>query len=359
MKYNNINENKFSEYLNRWLEGIEDELYFWYSVISDNEKWNSHVANRKPQKTTYNSLGIKKILDVGSGPTSIWIPDTDKFIIACDPLAEYYKSMMDIFNRKTIVEPLFCFSERLYEKFQHNTFDIVTMRNALDHSFFPMITIYNLIYVCKIGGKVILRHSKNEALRENYTGFHQFNVDIIDNRAILWNENTNIDVEELIYKIANVSSYKEIINDREFIIIELIKTCDFNILEYTNYNYYLDKYIFMEISQFLSNHAINLINNKLNCKNIEYKKINKNYIFQTSRYFSNNNFELSNSKLDILIYKIDKIIESISWWIPVKKWRDNFREKFKIRTGQDRTGQDRTGQDRTGQDRTGQDTCNV
>ena len=29
-------------------------------------------------------------------------------------------------------------------------------------------------------------------------------------------------------------------------------------------------------------------------------------------------------------YKIDKIIESISWWIPIRKWRDNFRNKFKM-----------------------------
>ena len=29
-------------------------------------------------------------------------------------------------------------------------------------------------------------------------------------------------------------------------------------------------------------------------------------------------------------YKIDKIIESISWWIPIRKCRDNFRNKFKM-----------------------------
>ena len=27
----------------------------------------------------------------------------------------------------------------------------------------------------------------------------------------------------------------------------------------------------------------------------------------------------------------DEYVKKISWWIPVKKWRDSFRSKFKIR----------------------------
>ena len=28
--------------------------------------------------------------------------------------------------------------------------------------------------------------------------------------------------------------------------------------------------------------------------------------------------------------KINKVVDSLAWWIPVRKWRDNFRNKFKI-----------------------------
>ena len=36
------------------------------------------------------------------------------------------------------------------------------------------------------------------------------------------------------------------------------------------------------------------------------------------------NFENINN----LEYKIDKLIDTLAWWIPIKKWRDNFRNKF-------------------------------
>ena len=32
--------------------------------------------------------------------------------------------------------------------------------------------------------------------------------------------------------------------------------------------------------------------------------------------------------IDILNYKIDKLIDTLAWWIPVRKWRDGFRDKF-------------------------------
>ena len=36
---------------------------------------------------------------------------------------------------------------------------------------------------------------------------------------------------------------------------------------------------------------------------------------------------ISNDRLDD---KVNKLIDTLAWWIPVRKWRDNFRNKFKI-----------------------------
>ena len=33
---------------------------------------------------------------------------------------------------------------------------------------------------------------------------------------------------------------------------------------------------------------------------------------------------------DRLYNKVNKLIDTLAWWIPVRKWRDNFRNKFKI-----------------------------
>ncbi|WP_302272793.1 hypothetical protein [Brachyspira aalborgi] len=33
-------------------------------------------------------------------------------------------------------------------------------------------------------------------------------------------------------------------------------------------------------------------------------------------------------RLNNIEYKIDKLIDTLAWWIPIRKWRDNFRNKF-------------------------------
>ena len=48
---------------------------------------------------------------------------------------------------------------------------------------------------------------------------------------------------------------------------------------------------------------------------------------------------------------ITKIINDLVWWIPVKKWRENFRDKFKIRPDQTRPDQTRPDQTRPDQTR--------
>ncbi|MBW5393386.1 glycosyl transferase, partial [Brachyspira pilosicoli] len=42
---------------------------------------------------------------------------------------------------------------------------------------------------------------------------------------------------------------------------------------------------------------------------------------------------------DAIIEEYEKIINKITWWIPIKKWRERFRAKFKIRPDQTRPDQ--------------------
>ena len=41
----------------------------------------------------------------------------------------------------------------------------------------------------------------------------------------------------------------------------------------------------------------------------------------------NNDYNIENYSKSIN-KKIDTLINFISWWIPIRKWRDNFRNKF-------------------------------
>ena len=41
------------------------------------------------------------------------------------------------------------------------------------------------------------------------------------------------------------------------------------------------------------------------------------------------NNEKSEIDFDATIYeRFDRLLNSIAWWIPIRKWRDNFRNKF-------------------------------
>lgn len=53
-----------------------------------------------------------------------------------------------------------------------------------------------------------------------------------------------------------------------------------------------------------------------------------NIMLVNKKFFINdkNLIESKNDKLD----RLNKIVDTLAWWIPVRKWRDNFRNKFKI-----------------------------
>ncbi|WP_198391156.1 O-methyltransferase [Brachyspira pilosicoli] len=51
------------------------------------------------------------------------------------------------------------------------------------------------------------------------------------------------------------------------------------------------------------------------------------------------------------INNIDTTVDKIAWWIPVKKWRESFRAKFKVRPDQTRPDQTRPDQTRPDQTR--------
>ena len=53
-----------------------------------------------------------------------------------------------------------------------------------------------------------------------------------------------------------------------------------------------------------------------------------NIMLVNKKFFINdkNLIESKNDKLD----RLNKIVDTLAWWIPIRKWRDNFRNKFKI-----------------------------
>lgn len=248
-----------------WLNGIIDEINFWDTLFStkgalcgaSEESWKEIISYERKFSLEIDLENLNtKFLDVGSGPYSSCGSLTNKTNLefyAVDPLASIYKKIKEKHNIKTKVIPETAMVENLSAKFQENTFDIVHMSNSLDHSFDPMLGIWQMLWVTKIGGKVILRHHQNEAENENYIGFYQWNLSIEDGRFIIWRGNKRIDVEKEINQYAEIiaiekeAGNKVVIrkihpssfhsNQNFSILLEkfLDKICDFN------FNIYLKK----------------------------------------------------------------------------------------------------------------------
>merc|ERR1712129_140929 len=76
--------------------------------------------------------------------------------------------------------------ENLVKEFGIASFDNVHCTNALDHSHDPLRGIEQALRVVRGGRPVLLRHSRNEAEKNGYTGLHRWNLDVRGGRLVLW-----------------------------------------------------------------------------------------------------------------------------------------------------------------------------
>jgi hypothetical protein len=124
------------------------------------------------------------------------------------------------------------------------------MRNSLDHAFNPLIGIVQMLSICKIGGRVILQHAKNEAENENYEGFHQWNLCVNNSQFMLWRPQIEINVTETLKEYADFM-IKDTTDERFFTVV-LTKNkdipCDF---EYEKLDKIRNELIFKKLSELI------------------------------------------------------------------------------------------------------------
>lgn len=220
----------YKEYIDTWLGGIIDEIHFWEDyVFSPTGINHEDYMERRVKNTCFrleedlskligDSDENIKILDVGSGPCSRCGYKSNKYdldVIAVDPLAEIYNMLRERYHINSEIKIETGFVELLDKKFREESFDFVHMSNALDHAFDALYGLYELLYVCKIGGAVILRHHENEAENENYEGFHQWNLSVHNNEEsfIIWRDNVRYNVCELLKDVVDISIFPDLIEE--------------------------------------------------------------------------------------------------------------------------------------------------
>lgn len=165
-----------------------------------------------------------KILDVGSGPLpGLGVTHNGErlAVMGADPLAKAYQRMYQEFNVTPPIPMKLAFAEDLTAFFQKNEFDLVVCQNALDHTFDPWRALRQMIEVSKPDGFVLLRHARNEAENEGYSGLHQWNLDVSpDCDFIIWNKYSSLNVNQL---LANQVRIRLLKSSPQHIVVTLSK----------------------------------------------------------------------------------------------------------------------------------------
>lgn len=211
---------KKNDLINKWTKGIPYEVAFWNNVYRWKKTFNGLMAWANYGKTIcldnfdantfLISCNNPKVLDVGCGmsyaPGNYINKNGNNILIDIhyiDPLAHYFNRILKRYKRN-MPQIEFGMMEYLTSFYKENTIDLVIIQNALDHSAIPIKGIMEALAILKIGGVLYLNHHPKEAEKENYKGFHQYNITNENSRLIIYNKTERYDINEIIHGFASI-----------------------------------------------------------------------------------------------------------------------------------------------------------
>ena len=185
-----------------WQAGVQSEVDFWRAVLVGQQfpDFKRDVLQRLDPETPVSEhiipflpTGIPttelKILDVAAGPVSCigWkIRGERPQITPIDALATQYRALLDEFRLVPPAYTQLCDGENIDKLFAPDTFDLVHIRNALDHCYDAVAVMRNMLAVLKPGGMLIVCGYTDEAVFEKYVGLHQWNIRADNGQLIIW-----------------------------------------------------------------------------------------------------------------------------------------------------------------------------
>lgn len=202
----------------RWAEGIHNEVEFWRQVISgEGPNAHFHAELRERMRPDVEVLaylrkhlpaeGTPRILDVASGPvTNVgWMDGGRRVeVTAVDALADEFNALLDRHGLTPPVRTRRGDGETLDRMFPADHFDVVHIRNGLDHCYDPLRVLENALKVTRPGGAVFVVGYLNEAEHEAYVGLHQWNVDVRDGDIVIWRPGETHSLKTVFRKRAKV-----------------------------------------------------------------------------------------------------------------------------------------------------------
>jgi len=255
----------FDKQFNEWIKNIDEEVNYWKNdVLSENgmnHDYYLNICNTSVFDDSAIKPLIKKgaiVMDVGCGlisPYSNLLPSGEYInLIPVDALACFYNRMLsEKDHARDDYQCVFGMFEFLNLFFENDYADCIIINNALDHCIDPLRSLLSVIRVLKCGGSIFMRHTRATALLENYAGLHKWNLDVINNHFVIWNESNMIDVSEQFFDFADIEIKFNNTLEREGQILEIMIRKKKNIKEES----------YSDNSSVLLAHCIKSIMNKL------------------------------------------------------------------------------------------------
>jgi SAM-dependent methyltransferase len=76
------------------------------------------------------------------------------------------------------VRTVFAEAEKLTESFPENSFDLVSARNSIDHTYDPLEAIKQMLRCVKENHILAMDHVENEGNNQHYRGLHQWDLTV-------------------------------------------------------------------------------------------------------------------------------------------------------------------------------------
>jgi Methylase involved in ubiquinone/menaquinone biosynthesis len=176
-------------------DDFRQELDYWDKELSLQGAYPNAIINRTdPNRlinefpeilfkylTLLNLRGVKtpKILDVGSGALSMlsFASYNNLAELTCaDPLNDEYLKLLEKYSYPLYYKTVSVNGESLTSKLKENSFDIVWMHNALDHTQDPKKTVEQMSRVLKPEGYLMILGWNREGSAEGWNGLHQNDI---------------------------------------------------------------------------------------------------------------------------------------------------------------------------------------
>ena len=200
-----------------WQSGISSEERFWDSWLKERGgAWPGDFNRRMNPNQRFcaaqhlpTSGNHYRILDVGAGPITSCgyrIKRAVLDIVPVDPLARLYDRLLAKHSLVPPVRTQPLMGESLSGSFGESAFDMVMVRNALDHAKNPMDVVLQMVHVAKPGCKVVIVFLANERTHERGKGFHKWDMRNVRGRFFIEDEaGTEFDIGRLVAPYATVS----------------------------------------------------------------------------------------------------------------------------------------------------------